>query len=522
MRVLEAGGRIVNDPGLVSRELAPRPLKALWNQRMRWAQGWFQVSCRHLRPILSPPASACARSSASSYLLGLREVYPWISLLTWPLLGFLAWRDGGIDLASPIFLLLTLFVTVSGPLQTLAAWRLAAPGAAPAPALVRRRRGREPGLLHRAEEPREPRRPAQAAARRAPVGGHPAHRRPRPRTDHETEEVQHDHHPDPTRTLTHRPTTDAPTPRRTRLPARPGCAASPRWPWSCSTPTSTTAPDPSRAWPWSRRRAPADARHRPVRRHVLRAVRAGALAADRAGRARRRHRPAGPGAAVPPDGAAAAALLRDRADGLGADQPVPARPLAGPGDAPDLHPRLQRPVHLLDRRTCLVAGGGVPLLRADGARRPARHTGRTTRRTAARPPGRRVGAARRCARRSASPTCLGDRPRRPARELVGLFSPLSRGADFGIGMGLAVLVAAGVRLGARPVARSAVPASAALVVLVLAAARSDDVGRVVAPAVRARDRRRRSPRSCCTTARGRRRSTGSRWSGSAASGTAST
>ena len=45
----------------------------------------------------------------------------------WPLFAFLAWRDGGLDLGSPMFLLLTLFVSVSGPLQTLAAWRLATP-----------------------------------------------------------------------------------------------------------------------------------------------------------------------------------------------------------------------------------------------------------------------------------------------------------------------------------------------------------------------------------------------------------
>ena len=55
MRVLEAGGRIVNDPGLVSRELAPDTVGALWNQRMRWAQGWFQVSLRHLWPIVRSP-----------------------------------------------------------------------------------------------------------------------------------------------------------------------------------------------------------------------------------------------------------------------------------------------------------------------------------------------------------------------------------------------------------------------------------------------------------------------------------
>lgn len=127
MRVLEAGGRIVSDPGLISRELAPESPRALWKQRMRWAQGWFQVSLQHLRTTLASPRLTLRQKLGMTYLLAWREVYPWLSLLTWPLLGFLAWRDGGLDMTSPIFLLLTLFITVSGPLQALAAWRLAVP-----------------------------------------------------------------------------------------------------------------------------------------------------------------------------------------------------------------------------------------------------------------------------------------------------------------------------------------------------------------------------------------------------------
>ena len=127
MRVLAADGRIVNDPGLVSRELAPETPRALWKQRMRWAQGWFQVSLRHFRPIMSQPTLGLRQKLGVAYLLGWREVYPWLAMTVWPLFGFLAWRDGGFHLGSPVFLLLTLFTTVSGPLQTLAAWRLATP-----------------------------------------------------------------------------------------------------------------------------------------------------------------------------------------------------------------------------------------------------------------------------------------------------------------------------------------------------------------------------------------------------------
>jgi cellulose synthase/poly-beta-1,6-N-acetylglucosamine synthase-like glycosyltransferase len=55
MRVLEAGGRIASDPELISRELATTTVKQIWNQRLRWAQGWTQVSVRHLWQMLRLP-----------------------------------------------------------------------------------------------------------------------------------------------------------------------------------------------------------------------------------------------------------------------------------------------------------------------------------------------------------------------------------------------------------------------------------------------------------------------------------
>lgn len=127
MRALGAGARIVNDPGLVSYELAPETPKALWKQRMRWAQGWFQVSARHLGSLLKQPHLSLRQKGGLLYLLGWREAFPWLSMTSWPLFGFLAWRDGGLQLGSPLFVLVTLFVLVSGPLQTAAAYRLAAP-----------------------------------------------------------------------------------------------------------------------------------------------------------------------------------------------------------------------------------------------------------------------------------------------------------------------------------------------------------------------------------------------------------
>ena len=76
MRVLDAGGRIVNDPGLISRELAPETPRALWKQRMRWAQGWFQVSCRHLWPILRSAALTPAPEGRRRLPAGLARGLP--------------------------------------------------------------------------------------------------------------------------------------------------------------------------------------------------------------------------------------------------------------------------------------------------------------------------------------------------------------------------------------------------------------------------------------------------------------
>ena len=72
MRVVEEGGRIASDPRLISRELGPATLRALWNQRMRWAQGWFQVSCRHLVSTLRSPSLDLRQKVGVVYLLGCR------------------------------------------------------------------------------------------------------------------------------------------------------------------------------------------------------------------------------------------------------------------------------------------------------------------------------------------------------------------------------------------------------------------------------------------------------------------
>jgi cellulose synthase/poly-beta-1,6-N-acetylglucosamine synthase-like glycosyltransferase/GGDEF domain-containing protein len=128
MRVVESGGTIVSDPGLISMELAPETPKALWNQRMRWAQGWSQVSWRHLLPMLRRPDATLRSRIGAFYLLAWRELYPWISLQMFPLIEFWLLRgDPVINWFVPIFVMTTLFTLSAGPGQVIFAWKLAHP-----------------------------------------------------------------------------------------------------------------------------------------------------------------------------------------------------------------------------------------------------------------------------------------------------------------------------------------------------------------------------------------------------------
>ncbi len=129
IRAVRGGAQIVNDPGLVSRELAPETFKALWKQRMRWAQGWFEVSLRHGHSAVSNSRLGLRQRYGLWMLLGWRELFPWIASLMWPTLAFFIWRDSGLNLANApaIFWLTTAFTLSTGPILILFAHRLGDP-----------------------------------------------------------------------------------------------------------------------------------------------------------------------------------------------------------------------------------------------------------------------------------------------------------------------------------------------------------------------------------------------------------
>ncbi len=129
LRAVLDGARIASDPRLVSRELAPETVDALWAQRTRWAQGWHQVSRRYLRRMLTSPVTTWRQRCGAAFLLGWREAYPWVALQMVPVIAYqLFVRDEqDIHWVLPFFVFTGLFTTAVGPLQALFAWRLSVP-----------------------------------------------------------------------------------------------------------------------------------------------------------------------------------------------------------------------------------------------------------------------------------------------------------------------------------------------------------------------------------------------------------
>ena len=128
MRVVERGFKIRSDRDLVSRELATTTFKQIWNQRMRWAQGWFQVSIEHMKLAYRSRKLTVRQKLGIFHLLMWREVYPWLSQQLFPLMAFWAIQAGGLgklDWTIPIFVATSIFTFSVGPLQTVFAYKLA-------------------------------------------------------------------------------------------------------------------------------------------------------------------------------------------------------------------------------------------------------------------------------------------------------------------------------------------------------------------------------------------------------------
>lgn len=130
LRAVMRGRRIVSDPYLVSRELAPETMQALAKQRLRWAQGWLQISLKWVLPALRSRHLTLQQKLGMLQLLGWREIYPWVSMQILPLIAWWAVEAGSlarIDWFVPLFVVTTLFTLGTGPGQIYFTYRLADP-----------------------------------------------------------------------------------------------------------------------------------------------------------------------------------------------------------------------------------------------------------------------------------------------------------------------------------------------------------------------------------------------------------
>jgi cellulose synthase/poly-beta-1,6-N-acetylglucosamine synthase-like glycosyltransferase len=94
MRAIISGARIEYNVRVLSYELAPTTLRSLVSQRLRWAQGWSQVTLKHFMPALRRGAYSDNNGVRSKLgllqLLAYREFYYYInSQLFWILISSL-------------------------------------------------------------------------------------------------------------------------------------------------------------------------------------------------------------------------------------------------------------------------------------------------------------------------------------------------------------------------------------------------------------------------------------------------
>jgi hypothetical protein len=126
IRALAGGARLVADPAIVSTELAPPTTGALWQQRLRWAQGWTQVSRRRVGTALASPHVRGRTRLGLLWQFGWCEVLPWICTLG---LGVLVHDIALRELHwGPVTAAIALFNLAVGPLHALASRARAHPG----------------------------------------------------------------------------------------------------------------------------------------------------------------------------------------------------------------------------------------------------------------------------------------------------------------------------------------------------------------------------------------------------------
>lgn len=98
VRALLAGYKIGHSASIVSSELSPLNRDVLQTQRLRWAQGWAEVSTKHVWNCMTSSHLSLRQKLGFVHILGWRELFPYMTF--WPLLCVVGhvWRSGTLEL----------------------------------------------------------------------------------------------------------------------------------------------------------------------------------------------------------------------------------------------------------------------------------------------------------------------------------------------------------------------------------------------------------------------------------------
>ena len=102
--------------------MAPPSLASLSGQRLRWAQGWFQVSKRYLSRLVADRRLTVRQRIGAFWLFGVTVALPWLAALSLPLVALHALTAVGTTQSGPIVRALALLGSASFVAHTAVAY----------------------------------------------------------------------------------------------------------------------------------------------------------------------------------------------------------------------------------------------------------------------------------------------------------------------------------------------------------------------------------------------------------------
>lgn len=128
LRSLLRGYRIVHDPDLITSELAPVDLLALWAQRCRWSQGWLEVALAYEQRLSRSRQLDITQKAYWLMMLFYSKSFYLLTLQVLPIT--LSLSQAGVSPSAPLFVYMlgtTLLTIIGGFYQVYAAVRVGNP-----------------------------------------------------------------------------------------------------------------------------------------------------------------------------------------------------------------------------------------------------------------------------------------------------------------------------------------------------------------------------------------------------------